>query len=128
MNHIEDGIEQAANSGGGGDTVYVQYYTSRNQFQMNMTYAEMDAAYKAGKNVLLFNAEDNPLLHCTGYYENAEMQDPYTGDSYTTNYYMFAGIGVNWKGELVSINAALVSDEERENPLQIDYYTLTSAT
>ena len=128
MNHIEDGIEQAANSGGGGGTVYVQYYTARGEFRMNMTFAEMDAAYKAGKNVLLFNAECDPLLHCTGYYENAEMQDPYNGDSYTTNYYMFDGIGVNWEGKLVSINAALVSDEERANPLQINYYTLTSAT
>ena len=126
LNHIEEGIAQAG--GGGGGTVYVQYYTSRGEFQMGMTYAEMDAAYKAGKNVLLFNTDTNPLLHCTGYYENAEMQDPYNGATYTTNYYMFNGIGVNWEGKLVSVNAALVSDEESANPLQINYYTLTPAT
>lgn len=125
MNHIEDGIEQAANSGGGGGTVYVQYYTSRNQFQMNMTYAEMDAAYKAGKNVLLFHAEDNPLLHCVGYFENEEIQNSDNGETYTINYYAFAGMGVNWDGKLVSIDAALVNDEEFGNMLQINYYTLT---
>ena len=125
LNHIEEGVAQAANSGGGGGTVYVQYYTSRNEFRMNMTFAEMDAAYKAGKNVLLFNADDNPLLHCTGYYENAEIPNPSNGETYTVNYYAFAGMGVNWNGKLVSINAALVSDEGLGNQLQINYYTLT---